>query len=109
MAKFLIEVPHEPDAMACTQAVHVLLTTGSHFVTNADWGCFDGDHTAWMIVNVETREEARLIVPQAYRAQARVVGLNRFSMDQIDALITRHGGRPTAPQAGIIEEVRLER
>src|SRR6516225_7843153 len=102
MPKFLIEVPHDPNAMACTQAVHVLLTTGSHFVTNADWGCFDGDHTAWMIVNVESREEARLIVPQAYRGQARIVGLNRFSMDQIDALITRHGGRPTAlPDSGV--------
>jgi len=25
------------------------------------WGCLDGDHTAWMIVDVDTRQEARAI------------------------------------------------
>lgn len=38
MARYLIEVPHEPERVACVRALEILLKTGSHFVTHADWG-----------------------------------------------------------------------
>ena len=91
MPRFLIEVPHEPEVVACAQVVQVFLTSGSHFLTHADWGCLDGDHRAWIIVDVDNREDARLVLPPAFRAQARIIGLNRFSMEQIDAILSHHG------------------
>jgi hypothetical protein len=91
MPKFLIEVPHEADSVACARVVHVFLSSGSHFLTHAEWGCNDGDHKAWMIVDVNTKDEARMIVPVAFRAQAKIVKLNRFSIDQIDNILRRHG------------------
>lgn len=90
MARFLIEVPHEAETVACTQAVEILLRTGSHFLTHADWGCMDGDHKAWIIVDVENREEARVIIPPAFRAQAKIVGLNAFTLEQIAEIRRRH-------------------
>ena len=90
MAKFLIEVPHDPDTAACARVVHVFLTSGSHFLTQADWGCMDGDHRAWIIVDVANKQEAVTIVPPAFRAAARVVGLNQFSIDQIEPILKRH-------------------
>jgi hypothetical protein len=44
--KFLIEVPHEADTLECTRVVHVFLSTGSHFLTNAEWGSKSGVHSA---------------------------------------------------------------
>jgi hypothetical protein len=38
MARFLIEVPHKAEPVACTRAVQIFLNTGSHFLTHADWG-----------------------------------------------------------------------
>jgi len=35
MSKFLIEVPHEADPVACTRAIHVFLNTGSHFLAES--------------------------------------------------------------------------
>lgn len=90
MARFLIEVPHEADAVACTRAVEILLRTGSHFFTHADFGCFDGDHRAWIIVDVESKEEARATVPVPYRAHAKVVKLNAFTLEQIEELKRKH-------------------
>jgi hypothetical protein len=90
--KFFIEVPHEADRRACALVVEVFLTSGSHFLSNAEWGCYDGDHTARLIVEVDTKEEARAIVPPAFRREAKVVGLNRFSMEEIDSILGRHGG-----------------
>jgi len=90
MARFLIEVPHEPETVACARVVEIFLKTGSHFVTHTDWGCMDGDHKAWLIVEVDSKEEARRILPPAFRSHARIVGLNKFSMEQIEEILLVH-------------------
>ena len=90
MPRFLIEVPHSSDALACTRVVHVFLTSGSHFLSNADWGCKDGVHKAWFIADVDTKEEARAIVPPAFRSEARIVGLTKFELEAIERFLERH-------------------
>ena len=47
MSRYLIEVEHKADKWSCDQAIEAFLNTGSHFLTNADWGCMDGEHKAW--------------------------------------------------------------
>ncbi|MGQ0720752.1 MAG: hypothetical protein ACT4PE_04155 [Candidatus Eiseniibacteriota bacterium] len=90
MPRFLIEVPHESTRLACARAVKVFLQTGSHFFTHADWGCRDGEHKAWLLVDVDSRDEARAIVPPAFRPQAKVVQLNAFSMEEIDDILRQY-------------------
>jgi hypothetical protein len=90
MPRFLIEVPHEADVLACARVVEIFLKTGSHFVTHTDWGCMDGVHKAWLTVEVDSKEEARRILPPAFRSQARIVGLNKFSMEQIQEILLHH-------------------
>ena len=89
-ARFLIEVPHEESTLACARVVDVFLKTGSHFLSNADWGCRDGVHKAWMIVEVDSKDEARNIVPPAFREQALVVKLNAFTTEEIDRILREH-------------------
>ena len=84
MAKFLIEVPHDATEEACYMAVKIFYDTGSHFLANADWGCFDGDHKAWMLVDVETKDQARMIVPSAFRPEAKITELHRFTREEMD-------------------------
>lgn len=84
LQKFLIEVPHDGDKGACARAVDAFLRTGSHFLTHAHWGCRDGVHKAWIIVEVDTRDEARNIVPADLRPTAQVVQLNAFTMQDLD-------------------------
>ena len=90
MERFLIEVPHEATAHACARAAEVLLRTGSHFLTHADFGCTDGVHKAWIIVETDSKEDARNIVPPDLRSLAQVVRLNHFSMAQVEELKRRH-------------------
>ena len=90
MARFLIELPHEPERLACARVVKVFLTSGSHLLTHADWGCMDGDHRAWIIVDVASREEALAIVPPAFRDSAKVVALNYFKLEMIDKILEGH-------------------
>jgi hypothetical protein len=92
MARFLIEVPHESEVVACARAAKILLETGSHFLTHSDFGCEDGVHKAWIVVDVDSKEEARNMLPPAYRRQATVVGLTRFGIQELDELLRHHRG-----------------
>jgi hypothetical protein len=89
--RVLIEVTHEAEPIACPRAVDVLLRSGSHFITHADFGCMDDDHRAWVLVETETKEEARNIASPAYRPQTRVVALTKFTPEEIAELRRRHG------------------
>lgn len=90
MARFMIEVPHDSSTAACVHAVEAFLRTGSHFLTHADWGCKDGEHKAWIVVDVENRDEARNVVPAIFRAQAKIVQLNAFEMRDLEGMLQQH-------------------
>jgi hypothetical protein len=79
MNKFLIEVPHGADKRSCDQAIQIFQQTGSHFLTHADWGCLDGEHKAWLMVEVENKDEARLILPSFFRSSAKIIQLTTFT------------------------------
>lgn len=91
MPRFLIEVPHEAESSACIHVVQTFLSSGSHFLTHADWGCMDGDHTTWIVVEVDSKEEARSILPPALRSQARIVALNKFTKEQMEGGLLKPG------------------
>ena len=92
MPRFLIEVPHEAESVACARAVKLLLETGSHFLTHADFGCRDGDHRGWIVVDAENKDQARRMLPPLFRPTAQIVGLNKFSLEELEDLIQHHGG-----------------
>jgi len=91
MARFLIEVPHDEDVIACAKVVETFLKTGSHFLTNADWGCRDGEHKAWLVVDVGSKEDARMLLPPGMRSDAKIIELKKFTLDEIDAIYRAHG------------------
>jgi hypothetical protein len=84
MDTYLIEVPHEATEAACVNAVKIFLETGSHFLVNADWGCEDGEHKAWMLVDVDSKEQALRIIPPALRVDAKITKLRKFTRKDIN-------------------------
>ena len=82
--RFLIELPHEAAKAACDNAVKVFKETGSHYLTNAFFGCADDVHSAWIIFEADDHAEARLIVPPPYRTEAKVVQLKQYAMSGVD-------------------------
>jgi len=89
-ARFLIELPHGATGLECARAIEILLKTGSHYFTHADWGCRDGVHKGWIIVEVENKDEARAIVPPAFRSQATIVQLNTYTIQEIESALRQH-------------------
>lgn len=93
MSKYLIEIPHESEEIACLRSVSILLSSGSHFLTNADWGCMDGVHKAWFFMDADSKEEALMVVPPAYRKDTRISQLNKFKLDDVNELLKIHHGK----------------
>jgi hypothetical protein len=93
VARFFIEIPHEADPAECALAVKILLETGSHYLTHADWGCYDGVHKGWITAEADSKDEARRMLPPVYRDKATIVGLNKFTIDEIDEILKTHEKR----------------
>jgi hypothetical protein len=91
MTRYLIEVPHEDNKDACNQAVQAFRETGSHFMTNADWGCGDGEHKAWFIVELDSKDQAKQILPPLFRENAKVIELQQFNAADSERTVQEHG------------------
>jgi hypothetical protein len=92
VTRFLIELPHDNTAVACARAAELLLRTGSHFLTHADFGCGDGVHKAWIMLERDSKEDARNVLPAELRPTASIVRLNYFTMAKVEELKKRHDG-----------------
>jgi hypothetical protein len=84
MDKYLIEVPHGEEKSACLMAVKIFLSSGSHFLVNAEWGCKDGEHKAWMVVEADSKEEAYSIIPASLKPGSKVTRLIRFTPAELE-------------------------
>ena len=92
-------------------ADELLLRTGSHFMTHADFGCKDGVHKAWMIVERESKEDARSVLPSELRPIATIVGLNYFTMPMVEELMRRHEAeraRAEVKASGVVQGYALK-
>ena len=67
------------------------METGSHFMTNADWGCGDDEHKAWFIADLDSKEQAMSILPPLFRENAKVIELQQFTPEDADHSIAQHG------------------
>ncbi len=61
MAKYLIQDSHE--VAECLIILDAFVRAGAHYLTNADWGCEDDVHKAWITVEAASDTEARRMVP----------------------------------------------
>ena len=84
MEKFLIEIKNGGDKVSCLRAIQSFLSSRTHYVTGADWGCIEGENKAWLIIKTENREDAMRIVPAAYRQYAKITRLHKFTGKEID-------------------------
>jgi len=86
MPRFVIELTHDDDHAACVSVLQAVERYGAHFFTHAEWGCRAGIHCAWMIAELDSREEALQLVPPQFRHEARIVELCKFTREEIASL-----------------------
>ena len=79
MDRYLVVSPHTVED--CAKAIRVIEAAGSF--TRWDWGCKDGEHCGWVVVEADNRDQAMLAVPSIERHKARAVKLTRFTPEEV--------------------------
>ena len=84
MEKFLIEIRNGGDRASCLRSIQSFLSSRTHVVTSVEWGCIEGEHKAWLIIKTGNREDAMRIIPAAYRQNAKITRLHKFTETEIN-------------------------
>jgi len=82
MKRFLVVSHHTGED--CVKALKETLAIG--YLTHFEWGCKDGAHTGWAILEAEDKEQAMMSVPTFLRGNAKVVLLTRFDAERVQAM-----------------------
>ena len=82
MDRYMVVIPHTLED--CKQALKAVEALG--MITHFDWGCKDGDHTGWAIIEAESKSQAMMVVPTFQRNKAHVVQLMKFSPEEVRAM-----------------------
>ncbi|MEA3479573.1 MAG: hypothetical protein U9R60_15425 [Bacteroidota bacterium] len=83
MDKYLIEIKNGGDTASCLRSIQSFLSSRTHFVTSVEWGCLEGENKAWLIIKTSNKEDALRIIPAAYRKNARIMKLHKFTGKEI--------------------------
>lgn len=82
MARYLIETPHNDKN--CHLLVNQLYGMGCPH--NFDWGCEEGSHCGWAIIEADDQAQAALVVPSIARSEARTVRIVKYNPEQAGEL-----------------------
>jgi len=82
MKKFLVISHHSGEE--CVKALKETLAIG--WLTHFEWGCKDGVHTGWAILEAEDKNQAMLSIPTFLRGKGQVVRLTSFNPDTVEAM-----------------------
>ena len=87
MARYIIESPHKPEE--CLKALDEELVKGTDVLGKFDFGCKVGDHTAYAIVDVNTKDDALKLIPSFLQKSARILEVGKITPDMIRAFHTK--------------------
>ncbi len=79
--EFMVISPHTKEE--CLAALDAAAKQGKESLNKLEWGCMEGDHTAYAIYEAESAEAAMKLVPENVRSKARVIKVAKFTTDQI--------------------------
>lgn len=77
MALYLITSNHEPEQ--CLDALDDMLAKGTDTLNKFVFGCKEGDHTGYAIVDAESRSTALSLLPDFLQETACVSRVDRFT------------------------------
>jgi hypothetical protein len=87
MARYVITSPHTGEE--CLRALDEELAKGRDILGKFEYGCNAGDHTAYAIVDVDSKNDALSLVPTFLQNKARIVEVGKFTPEMIKSFHTK--------------------
>ena len=84
MARYLLTCPHTPED--CVPDLDSILGHSQELLNRFEWGCTDGEHVGWAIVEAGNESVARMLLPVSIRQKASVRQVTKFTPQDIKNL-----------------------
>jgi hypothetical protein len=84
MARYLLTCPHTLED--CVGDIDSVLGHSKELLARFDWGCKDGEHVGWVVVEAGNEATARMMLPVALRTKAHARLLNKFTPEDLDQM-----------------------
>ncbi|HLF71707.1 MAG TPA: hypothetical protein VI759_06120 [Dehalococcoidia bacterium] len=81
MARYLVSSEHTEED--CVRALDSVLAISQQLMARFDWGCKDGDHRGWVVVEAQDKNTAKMLLPTFIRDKAQVVALTKFTPEDV--------------------------
>ena len=81
MARFFVELAHTPED--CVADLDSVMAHSHELFARFDWGCKDGEHAGWAILEAQDANTARRLLPTFIRDRAKVRGVVKFTPDDV--------------------------
>jgi hypothetical protein len=81
VSRFLIKTSHTSEQ--CLKSLDDYAANNPALLKKIDWGCMVGDHTGYVVVEAANETAARNMLPANERKSAKIVQLNKFTVEQI--------------------------
>ncbi|HLF77172.1 MAG TPA: hypothetical protein VJB57_06725 [Dehalococcoidia bacterium] len=88
MARYIVEIEHTPED--CVAALDSVVAMSKELIGRFDWGCKAGAHTGWAVMEARDEATARMLLPTVARQSAKVVQLNKFTVEDVQSFHTGH-------------------
>ena len=84
MSRFLIQIPYPPDEQLDTMERMMRHSTDLFCMTY--WGDMEGEPSAWLVLLANSQEEARDMLPEALRPQARIAQVQLLTPQDVEEM-----------------------
>lgn len=84
MVRYLIASRHDPDQ--CQRALDETLDKGQGVLEKFSFGCIEGDHTGYAIIDVKSMSDALAMVPDFLQESACITRVEKHTSAEIRAL-----------------------
>ena len=81
MARFFVEAFHTNED--CVEHLDSMMAVSHEMLNRFDWGCKGGQHVGLAVLEAQDEATLRRMLPTTIRGRARVVPLNKFSVDDV--------------------------
>lgn len=84
MRRYMLESPHTKEE--CLKELEGIMSEGRNVLDKFYWGCSQGDHTGYAIVDADDELKALNLVPGFIRNKAKAIEVQQFTPEQIKSL-----------------------
>jgi len=81
---YLVQIKHTPEQ--CVTTLNGVKSKGDAFLSKFEWGCMQGDHTAYAFLEGKSEEDVKMMLPKDVQALAKIEKVDKFTPEQIEKI-----------------------